>query len=478
MRARLAHRGPGSIPPAFLLLLLLSSVSFSGCSRRAAPNVVLVTIDTLRADHLGCYGNPDGNSPSIDEFSRRATLYTQAMATAPWTLPTHASIFTGRFPFEHGAHSVEVPPDAVVNEVPLAPSHVTLAEALRAEGYATAAIVANLVYLRPAMGLNQGFETYTVLRKRYPEAGRLGHVAWKVRGEDVNRFVSEWLEERGDGRFFLFVNYMDTHFPYEPPKRDLANAGPRLRAQHALFDQLEDSVLGGEDPAPDGALERYREFYADGVAAADEAFGELLGLLKDRNLYRETLVVLTSDHGEYLGEHRILGHSKDVYHPALWIPFVVKEPGQTEGRVVETLASAVDLPRLILDALPESVSLRQRRHFPYVLGEHPVISENYYSRLNELRNPLWGARFDRVRTAIFDETYKYIHSSDGRHELYDLALDPNEGENLIQEREEIAEGLAARLGELQAGRRLPESVPVEAPTPEEIEPLRALGYIE
>jgi arylsulfatase A-like enzyme len=423
--------------------------------------VVLVTLDTLRADHLSCYGYRKQTSPRLDAFASRATRYTSSFATAPWTTPTHASLFTGLHPFEHGAVSFETTRPSR-NAHPLDAAHETLAERLHGEGYATAGIVANTIYLDAGFGLEQGFELWDPRRE------------W---GEAVTERALAWIDARGEPPFFLFVNYLDTHRPYNvtarPGERVYANAEhPAI-----LLGKLRERVMvRGEPPGELGAL--VIEQYDRAIRNVDAALGALLDGLAERGLYDASLIIVTSDHGEYFGEHGLVEHSKDVYRPALAVPLVVKRPGQTRGEVVETPVSSVDVPALVLEALPEAIRRRHAGAFPYRPGSHPILAENHFSRPNDLVHPVFGARFRRVRRALQADGFTYIDSSDGRHELYRLDTDPGESQDLVAQLPDVAARLAGRLAELQSrgrARLLP-------PTPERVDPelleqMRALGYV-
>lgn len=449
------RRTVGGVLP---LLLLLGS-----CDRASAPpNILLITIDTLRADHLGCYGYAHPTSPVIDAFAARAARYTRAYATSPWTVPTHASLFTGKFPFEHGAVTVPVEEDAESNVASLPLHHLTLAEALRAEGYRTAAFVANEAYLAARFRLDQGFETYAV---RY------------LRGDQLNRLAFRWLEERGDGPFFLFLNYMETHRPYSTRIRPGSPFRPSPEPGK-LLDRLYHAVMGSDAPIPRRLVRRVVTQYDTAVYNVDAALGELFEHLRAEGLEERTLIVLTSDHGEYFGEHRLVEHSKDVYEEALRVPLLIRAPGQSTGTIIETRVSTVDLPRLILEPLPRTLAEKYTAAFPYAPGDHPVIAENRYTRLRDLRHPVWGARFRRVRTALFEGPWKYIRSSDGRHELYDLASDPRESRDLVTSAPEVAARLAARLAAFEASRPAERDARVEALSEEDRDRLGRLGYIE
>jgi arylsulfatase A-like enzyme len=452
-----------------LLGVLLLSIAVSACSPRdeagraaAPPNVVLIVLDTVRADHLGCYGYERPTSPRIDAFARAATRHTHAMSSAPWTVPSHASMFTGKPPFAHGAHTVAV--QRPINNVrPLPRDHVTLAEALAAEGYATAAFVANSGNLARHWRLDQGFETYHVKR---------------VYADVLNESIFAWLE-RNEQPFFLFVNYIDAHRPYNARARAGFLDRPASHDGGVLVERLVRRVLPAEQPVPLDLARRVIDQYDTAIANLDEEVGALLDRLKQDGLDANTVIVITSDHGEYFGEHHLVEHSKDVYQEAIRVPLLVRGPGQQEGRVADTLVVSNDLPRLIIAELTDEIRQRLSAGFPDAPGNHTVLVENYYTRHKDLFHPVWGWRFDRVRRAVFDWPYKLIHSSDGKHELYDLEADPREMRNLYEERRGVAERLGNSLDELLAASPDPFAKRGPPAFNEEVRrQLEALGYVD
>lgn len=429
---------------------------------RFLPNIVLIVIDTLRADHLSCYGYHRRTSPWIDLFAQRASFHTRSVASSPWTLPTHASLFTGKYPFEHGAHTFKLGSDKVL-EPPLSTRYLTLAEALKAEGYQTGAVVANPTYLRRRFSLHQGFETYQVKR---------------LHADELNKRVFEWLEGHYTQPFFLFINYMDTHSPYNTRPRQGLLDKP-LRDSQAYISWMYAWVMSGKRTVPERLVQSVTDQYDTAVANVDEQVGALLAWLAGRDLFHNTFIVLTSDHGEYLGEHSLVEHSKDIYEEAVWVPLITKEPGQYAGRVIDRLVSSTDIPHMILSELPEDIAERYAGTFSNEGGDHPVISENYYTRGKDLFHKEWGHRFDRVRTAMYQWPHKFIRSSDGNHELYNLAEDPRESANLAKREQETATLLAQKLEKFEASRERAEPATLEMPdlTEEERRDMEALGYL-
>jgi arylsulfatase A-like enzyme len=466
----------GAVVGVLTACLLLSSASCeqggeaTGVDSPRLPNVLLLTLDTLRADHLGCYGYQRKNSPQIDAFAEVATLFPRAYAAASWTLPSHASLFTGKYPAEHGARTFKRE-DGRAWEGALDESQLTLAEALKAEGYRTAAFVGNTVYLKPRFRLDQGFDSYFNER---------------TYARTLTRLVVEWLQEHQaagtEDPFFLFANYVDTHNPYNVGKRrddpGFLEEG-KQRNSYPLYEELRPWILQRKEPFPGEKLQLLIDQYDTSIYNLDAELGFLFQSLEQLGLYDDTLIVLTSDHGEFFGEHELIDHGKDLYQEVLRVPLIVKYPGQREGRVDDTLVSGVHVPQLVVSQLPRRVAERNLRHFPRAPGRGAVLGENYFTMPYDFnRNPWERERFDRVRTAFYEWPYKYIRDSTGAHELYDLEQDPGETVNLYDREPKVAQRLAARLEAHEAAsRRLESALPASAPTVEEIENLRALGYL-
>lgn len=459
-----------------LILFWLVVCGLQGCSREdrraqppteveprpaSKPDVILISLDTLRADHLGCYGYERPTSPRIDDFAGRATLYTRALAAASWTVPTHASLFTGKFPYEHGAHNFEVS-QPVNNANPLPQSHLTLAEALKSEGYDTGAFVANWAYLGRRWQLDQGFDTYH---------------AERTYARELNRGVFDWLAAQSQRTFFLFINYIDTHRPYNTTPREGLLDRPVVQDKD-LIKVFKEKVLFGEEPTAGELTRQIIDQYDTSIANVDQEVGALLDRLRAANLYDNAMIVLTSDHGEFFGEHGLVLHSKDVYEEVLRVPLIVKAPGQRVGRVSDTLTTSTDIPNLVLSQLPRPVAERYRLVFPDAPGNHLVIAENRFTHFRDLCDERWGHRFRRVRRAVYDWPYKYIHSSDGDNELYHLVEDPAESDNLIERQPEVADRLARALMDLETRRpRWEGEVDTSPLTDQEWEKLRSLGYV-
>ena len=328
----------------------------------------------------------------------------------------------------------------------------------------TAAFVANAAFLGPRWQLNQGFATYEVGR-RY--------------AEKISQLALSWLEEHTEGGFFLFLNYIDVHTPYNTSKPAPFLDTPAVVDTGQLVRKLYDEVMPGKNPVPAKLAQKVIDQYDTAIANVDNGIGELFEQMKALGIYDNTLIVLTSDHGEYFGEHLLVEHSKDIYMEATHVPLIIKYPGQSEGSVSERVISSVDIPGMILDQLPTEVAKPYLDRFSARPGKHPVLIENYYTRGGDLWSKRWGHRFKRVRRAVIDWPYKVIQSSDGAHELYDLSVDIAESNNLYATEADVANRLLTTLTEFQRTHPRADARVKQKPfSSDEIEQLRVLGYVE
>jgi arylsulfatase A-like enzyme len=402
-----------------------------------APNVVLIVLDTVRADSLTPYGADRDTTPNLARLARRGVLFEHARSTAPWTLPSHASLFTGRWPFELSA-DVGRPLDA---------SFPTLAEQLSDRGYATGGFVANTQNCNAWYGLDRGFDHFEdfyenavvapieVLRSsrlgRYVATTKLGRSVitrtigpldyrYRKTAAMINRDALAWLSDQGDRPFFLFLNYFDVHDPYIPP----ADAERRFRS------------AGGQAKS---AVELARDAYDDCLLYLDDQIGRLLSELDRRGKLEDTLVVVTSDHGEGFGEHGLAGHGVSLYRSELHIPLMLVHPTLAPpGTVVNEPVSLRDVAPTILDVLDfdaaptfagRSLAKAWDTRSEAGDGVAPVLSE--VDRAEYVPDEVEGApaRLGRMRS-ITANGRTYILNGDGREELYDLHDDPEEQNDL------------------------------------------------
>ena len=392
------------------------------------PNVLLVTIDTLRADRLGCYGYAGAATHVLDGLAARGARFATAVAHVPLTTPSHASILTGLTPLRHGVRDNGdfVLPDRIP----------TLAEAFHDAGYRTAAFVSGFPLDR-RFGLARGFDVYD---DRLPHGGDRRRAAYVERPADQTTAAARaWVEAGPSPPWFLWVHYFDPHAPYEPP--------PAL--------------------APGFAGHPY-----DGeIAFVDEQLGVLLGYLETKGLMPGTVVLVTADHGESLGEHGEETHGVFVYDATLRVPFIVTGPGVPAGIVPAVVARGIDVAPTLLDlagALPARDPMEGRSLGPALRGQslsdEPAYAESLFASLRLGWAPLHAWRTARLK--LIDAP---------RPELYALDEDAGETRDRIAERAQAAEAMRGQLRAALAVRPPPAAAD---PGPEAAERLRALGYLD
>lgn len=426
----------------FALIAALVAVAASiSCSDQRRLNVLLVTFDTTRADHIGCYGNETVDTPVVDGLAEDGVRFAHAYSALPVTAPSHTTIMTGKYPMAHGVRDNGL---FVLSE-----DQLTLAEGLRRQGWATAAAIAGFP-LVSRFGLNQGFDLYDDRlerpsdeffdRMRLARPPRLFFDERKA--ARVNEAVFDWIDEHHQQPFFLWIHYYDPHQPHEPP--------PPYDQQYV------------DDP------------YDGEIAYADECLGVLLAKLRRLGVYDRTLVVLTADHGEGLGEHGEETHSFLLYDTTLHVPLIIRHPAGPRGMVIDQRVGLVDLMPTILDAVgvERPSDMQGRSLMPVLAGGDPGEVPRYYA---ETLSPRLTNGWGELR-ALFDGRWKYVHGP--RVELFDLADDPHELRNLVDDRPEVAArmrtGLEGFLEEFSV-RGTTRVVPADDETREK---LIALGYLQ
>lgn len=434
---------------------------------RKKPNIVFLVLDSVRADHTSAWGHPIKTTSHLEALLTQGTRYQNAYAPAPWTLPSHAAMFTGHYPGSNGVHThiVDAPGDPQVVEPPLAVKQFTLAEALAQEGYDTAAFVANTGYLHPKYRLTQGFGTYECVR---------------TAAQPLARKAARWMMRRHGRPFFLFMNFIDAHYPYntEPIPGVFNDPVPQ---DPKLLKVWSDIVLPGHGDDDPVLKREVTAQYLNGMIHADAGTGIIFDTLKDLGVYDETFIIYTSDHGEFLGEHRLVQHSKDLYNPVSWVPLCIRKPAQAAADRVDRPVSLVDLSGEILRAVAGDAA---EKAFPTFYEQHssrhPVMTEVYYSREWDLRRPEWRDRFMRVRTALYEGPWKYIRSSDGNNELFHVLDDPGELNNQVATAAERAETMRAALDKLSPmdlARVAPSTVETLMDDQSHRDELESLGYL-
>jgi arylsulfatase A-like enzyme/Flp pilus assembly protein TadD len=416
--------------------LLLANPPETRPSNPSSPNVIFITIDTLRADHLRCYGDDQVRTPNIDMLAADGTRFTTVITAAPLTLPSHCSIMTGTYPMFHGVR------DNVGYR--LDPSFETLAQILKGHGYVTGAFVGSYVLDR-SFGLGTGFDFYYDHFETKTDTGGIINMAQQLkrRGEEVVNQALSWISRVNGHPYFVWMHFYDVHDPYAPP--------PPFKDEYAS------RPYDGE------------------IAYVDRQVGRLIAYLKEKRLYGKTLVVLTSDHGESLGEHREIRHGYFVYDATLLVPLIIK-PFQdtTKARTVTQQVRSIDVAPTILEMLGFSKghTMQGSSLVDLMLGKQRTTAPDAYSESFYPRQFGWSAlRSLRV------QNLKYI---DAPHpELYELAQDPGELRNRAADRPALVDELKARLRALEQSSSATESqVTASRPLgPEEMEKLASLGYV-
>jgi arylsulfatase A-like enzyme len=394
--------------------------------RPSAPTgVVIITLDTTRADRLSPYGLMDVSMPALERLAREGVVFDQAMSVAPLTLPAHASLFTGLIPPNHGVRDNA--------DEALATAETTLAELLQARGFKTAAFIGSTV-LDPDRGLAQGFDTYRGMDSK----DRRTPATRQRRADEVIGDATRWLDEVGDSPFFVWTHLYDPHRPYDPPE--------------PFRSRLADAYVGE-------------------IAFADSQIGRLLDAMDERHLLERTIVIVVGDHGESLGEHGERDHGIFLYDSVLRVPLLVRAPGLAPRRVsalvrltdvMPTVLDLLDMPEPSMDGVSLVELLNGRRQSLDLVA----YAESLYP---ERRG--WSPL-----RALSDGRFKLIDAP--RPELYDLERDPFEQQNIYDDRRTMAEAIGRRLQVLARGRaaRTAPSTLASA-TPELRERLGALGYV-
>jgi arylsulfatase A-like enzyme len=419
-------------------------------AQSGAPNVLLLILDTVRAAELSLYGYARPTTPELERFAQRATVFDHAFSAAPWTLPSHASIFTGRW----------VPELGVRWGHELGPHWPTLAEVLRARGYGTAAFIANQVYAGWESGFSRGFEhfdDYPISLRVAAEATAFGSkiyppfrklmapvlnrlpVLWRLRlplprrnpsAEQINGAFLAWLDRTPRAPFFAFLNFMDAHGPYAPPDSFFSHfRSPNVRpANPEVWEDTPKVPLAPTD------ARRKQDIYDGSIVYLDSQLGHLFRDLERRGLLDNTLVVVTADHGEEFAEHRVVGHGHTLYRLPLNVPLLISFSGHVpEGRRVADAVSLRNLGATVLDLLPAagSAPLPGRSLARFWTDGAGAPDTIVASTDQDPTAPAWYPNSNGDLNAIAFGGFNYIRNQgDGSEELYDFEGDVLERWNL------------------------------------------------
>jgi arylsulfatase A-like enzyme len=415
----------------------------------ARPNVLLIVMDTTRVDHLSCYGYSRRTTPNLDRIAAQGVLFEQAISAGSWTLPSHATLFTGLYARDH---------KTTAESWSLGAEFTTLAEVLTAAGYDTAGFSGN-PWLSDATGLKRGFRKFIdVWRNLLPE--RPGD-----EGADLTvKLLLEWVDSAPTRRpFFAFVNFMEPHFSYNPPagfERSFLPAGADPTQVAGLREWKHPRELGyilhvpGYEVTPN-QFQLLGDLYDGEIAYVDSKLDELIRGLEKRDLLDETLLIVTADHGEHLGDHELMDHKMSVYDALIHVPLIIRCPrGVHRGVRIRGQVQTNDLFASVLGMcgverpLPSGAAAlpldNRQAAREYAFAEFGPPTRF----LQIMRNRFPTARsmpFDRSLVAIRGPRYKYIWASDGRCELFDIARDPGETKDLSVSLPKVAKELSDRV---------------------------------
>lgn len=469
----------------------------------ARPNVVCVVLDSARAGNCSTYGYSRPTTPHLDRLAAEGAVYEEAISVGCWTLPVHASLFTGLYSLRHG---VTISRHALSADVP------TLAQQMTALGYRTASF-SNNAYISDATGLTRGFEhvddvwrvtnprgvSLPRLSERIKRLERRGPLlrplvgllrrakrartilkAWRSRKDSgasyTNQRIREWLRGSADDRpFFIFVNYMEAHEPYLPPypynRRFISGRFSPWRVVRTTGRR--DEILSGEGKRRDEDVEILRGMYDGTLRYADEKVAELTAILTEAGHLDSTFLAVTSDHGDAFGEHGHLGHRLTLYEELLRVPLVVRYPPRIPaGTRVDRPVHIADLHPTILEIAGASAEQRAGGDFVSLTDayeeERPLIAENTGPKSID-------GLVSRTLRAADD---KLIWKANGQHELYDLGTDPGEQTNLLSRERTKARAMQERIEDWARSKEGQSVGSGEADYDDEtLERLRGLGYV-
>jgi len=454
---------------------------------KKVPHIILIVLDTVRADHLSIYSSNHVFTKNLEEFSQDALVFENCVATSSWTIPSHASLFTGLYPSEHGSHgnldSKTKWFDNFPPTVPLSEEALTLAEIFKDNGYQTVAAISNYAFLHKGFNLDQGFQIYDTIRSIgviyslapfHPIVHLFCHLTnispkyilpYRTADEITNSSL-RLIDKLKSGAFFLFTNYMDAHAPYHPPSPFhgyfVEKTFPHL---YRLEHYLRRFILKQWNEKDWIAYQRSQ--YDGEIAYLDNSLGKLFSQLKNIGMYDSSLIIVTSDHGELFGSHGFYGHRTLMYEGLIKVPLIIKFPFSKRvgsekknfslADLFPTILSICDLP------IPEDISGK-------------AFWEDSLSIVSEFYNYGIGNH-----QALYDGKYKYMSYQHQREpELYDLGRDPKEKDNLVNVLQEVTPKMKAKLREWEMthAKKFKDSEKGEGKLSKEIwEGLKALGYI-
>lgn len=455
------------------LVIIILFFIFSGAKKYCLDcNVILISIDTLRADRLGAYGYNKNTSPNIDKFAKESTVFTNFYATAPWTLPSHASMFASDYPSQ-------LKEETVFDYLPK--KTLTIAKVLQNKGYFTYGFDSN-TYVSPQWNFAQGFMGYTL--ERVNSTG--------VDANIIFPHAQDWLEKNKDKKFFLFVHTFEVHDPYCPPKpyankfSEEKNNGNTCVTNEMIFDNIR-----GKKKLTESELQGFSNLYDGEVAFTDSQVGNLLDLVKKLKLDKKTIIIITSDHGEEFGEHGTWGrHAHTLYNELVKVPLMIKIPGLAPSKNPLEF-SMIDIPPTILDLLGllkpkefKGISVRDGQKNRPVFFELSDLRLNLLTSISAYNNGLIymnpterKGNIKKLQIGVVLNGWKLIKSfAPKKIELYNVFKDAKESVNLISTEKakthELEQLLDSHFGKI-SGENKDNS---DTNDSDDLNKLRSLGY--
>lgn len=458
------------------------------------PNVLMILVDTLRWDYLTTYDPAQKTGPALQTLAQESVVYENAIATSPWTTPSHASLFTGQYPSRNGVDG---------RNIILDPASTTLAEVLGRNGYETAGFINN-VYIRRQTGLGRGFQQYEEFwgRNEGSSLMLLIELLWNrfnprrdSGAEETRKSVRQWLRHDWSGSrpFFLFVHFMEPHAIYGIPDdyyRQFLPAGVTAE-QARQVNQDPELFICNRIKMNEKDFEILKALYRNDIRYLDDQIKLLINGFKDQNLLDNTLIIFTSDHGEHFGDHKLMSHELSVYEDLIRVPLLLRFPKKAHaGKRVPQIVQTLDLFPSILQLtnlentgldlqgyslLPDRME-RSQHQAVFAEYDNARAADKIERRFPGVpSNPLYRRKV--LKTAR-TEQYKYIWGSDGTRELYDIKNDPHESVNIHGQDPQTASAMEATLSKWISSFKPSKFYRQEEISKEALEELKALGYVQ
>jgi len=412
--ATLSIMVPFSLPEDASQWTRMDAIGLKAAQR--PQNVILISMDSLRADHLGCYGYSKNTSPNLDVMASRSLLFENAISQAPWTLPAHASLLCSQYPSTHGVTR---------SRRKLGSASKTLSAHLKSEGYYTGAIVSG-PYMKRLYGFAQGFHDYD------DELAVTEDCHSVVTSPSIHNKIISFLDQRATRPFFLFLHYWDVHYDYNPPAPFDAMFDPNyqgtLNARDFEHNRAINANMDGDD------LKHLIALYDGEIRFVDQYIGKLKQELKDRGLLKDTIIVITADHGDEFFEHGEKGHAQSLYEELTRVPLIIRIPNQRTGKKIKTPVALIDVGPTILDLL--GMKRKKQWEGRSVLGnkaqERVIWSETERARKKKIPGtgrPAFCARMGDFKCI----RYMKKGNKPAHTEAYDLSVDQEEQKPLPQD---------------------------------------------